>query len=166
MQAIDLHLSWNITFPQLLLAHFASRNKTRCFLKQFLWNSIDRCIIKLKEWRVHCKSLLQGRASVYEGCYRMHPCVYYLSTRVSENEIGSFRKTKNSACNNSSKILRPNFPENMNSEHLKKINLKNVITYSNLSLGLITVYLENFRLSDQIRPNSTKFIFVQKFTLY
>ena len=119
---------------------------------QFLWNSIDRCIIKLKEWRVHCKSLLQGRASVYEGCYRMHPCVYYLSTRVSENEVGSFRKTKNSACNNSSKILRPNFPENMNTEHLKTINLKNVITYSNLSLGLITVYLENFRLSDQIRP--------------
>lgn len=111
---------------------------------QFLWNSIDRCIIKLKEWRVYCKSLLQGRASVYEGCYRMHPCVYYLSTRVSENEIGSFRKIKNSACNNSSKILRPHFPENMNSEHLKKINLKNVITYSNLSLGIITVYLENF----------------------
>ena len=34
---------------------------------------------------------------------RMYPCACYPSTRVLENE---FRKTKNSACNNSSNLLR------------------------------------------------------------
>ena len=36
----------------------------------------------------------------------MYPCVCYPSTRVSENEFGSFNKTKNLTCNNCSNLLR------------------------------------------------------------
>ena len=37
-------------------------------------------------------------------------------------------------------------------EHFQKINIKIVIIYNNISLCQITVYLENSRLCDQIRP--------------
>ena len=95
-----------------------------------------------KEWQVYCKSLLHRRTSV---------CCY-LSARVSENEFGSFKKTKNSACNNWSKILRPNLPEKLSGEHFGKNPSKTVITYNNICLCQITVYLENYRLLDRIWP--------------
>ena len=75
----------------------------------------------------------------------MYTFACYPSTRVSENE---FRKTKNSASTNCSNLLRPNF----NGEHFKKINIKTAITYNNIFLCKITVYLENSRLWNQIWP--------------
>ena len=49
---------------------------------------------------------------------------------------------------NCSKILR----SNLNSAFLEKINTKAAITYINILLCQITVYLENFRLRNQILP--------------
>ena len=85
-----------------------------------------------KEWQVYCKSLLHRRTSVF--CY--------LSARVSENEFGSFKKTKNSACNNWSKILRPNLPEKLSGEHFEKKPSKTVITYNYMSMPNYSLFSE------------------------
>ena len=83
----------------------------------------------------------------------MYPCVYY---RVPE-----FQKTNSDHLGigkiwhativtifwcNCSKILRPNLPDKSNGEHFEKINIETVITYNNISLFQIKVYLENFKL--------------------
>ena len=78
----------------------------------------------------------------------IYPCLGYPSARVSENELGSSFET----------ILarfRPNLPEKLNDKNCEKINIKTVITYipiyiPNISLSQMSVYLENFRLWDQI----------------
>ena len=49
---------------------------------------------------------------------------------------------------NCSKILR----SNLNSAFLEKTNTKAAITYINILLCQVTVYLENFRLRNQILP--------------
>ena len=94
-------------------------------LKDYIW-------LHYQPKRVYCKSLLHGRTSVYEVCLL--------------SEYSSFRKriqiiygTKNLACNNCSKILRPNLPEKLNGKHFEKINIKAVITCNNISLWRMTV---------------------------
>ena len=89
-----------------------------------------------------CPYVCYPSPTVSENEYRMYPYICYLSPTVSENE---FRKTKNSACNNCSNPLRPNFPEKLNGEHFEEINSKTVITYNNIFLCQITAYLENSR---------------------
>ena len=44
---------------------------------------------------------------------------------------------------NSSKILRPNLPEELNREHFGKINIKNVMTYNNLPNYIANVKLRS-----------------------
>ena len=105
-----------------------------------------------KERQVYRKSLLHGRTSVYEE-YIECSLVFVIGVpKFQKTNSGSFRKTKNSACNNWSKILRPNLSEKLSGEHFEKKSIKTVITYNNIFLCQITVYLENSRLWDQIWP--------------
>ena len=140
MLAIDLHLFLKYQFLTVVSGSF-------CKCKS-VWSWFPFCVdallkiynhhqIPLKkciwfhyqpEWvTVYCKSPFHRRTSFYEEHTECILVLEYPSTRVSENK---FRKIKNSACNNCSKILRPN----LNGEHFEKINIETAITYNNILL--------------------------------
>ena len=105
-----------------------------------------------KRVTVYYKSPFHGRTSVYEEYIEciLVLVIWALEFQETNSEKLKIRRATILAilwdiyC----KILRPN----LNSEHFEKINIQTAITYNNIFLCQITVYLENFRLWNQIWP--------------
>ena len=81
--------------------------------------------------------------------HRMYPCACYPSTWVSENK---FRKTKNSAWNNSSNLWRQLQQDFEIKFEWPTFGKKKHQNRNHKLLCQIKVYLENFKLRNQILP--------------
>ena len=105
-----------------------------------------------KEWQVYCKLLLYGRTSVYEEYIEW---ILVLVIRVPEfqkTNSGHLGKRKIRHATIEARFWDQICPKNWVANILKKNPIKTVITYNNICLCQITVYLENSRLWDQIWP--------------
>ena len=105
-----------------------------------------------KEWQVYCKSLLYRRTSVYEEYIE---CILVLVIRVLEFEKTNSRhlgKRKIQHATIEARFWDQICPKNWVVNILQKYPFKTVVTYNNICLCQITVYLENSRLWDQIWP--------------